>query len=88
MLHFKRFDVEVAKDCTKDNVTVTDTVTGKQLFMSCGEDPPGDVISSSNRLSVVFRTDDSITRSGFVITYTARKRTRGKHIRLVHSVKR
>ena len=87
MLHFKRFDVEVAKDCTKDNVTVTDTVTGKQLLVFCGEDPPGDVFSSNNRVSVVFRTDDSTTRSGFVIRYSARKRTRGRHIRLLHSFK-
>ena len=82
LLNFERFDVGEEGDCRKDNITVTDSVTGKQLGTFCGQNPPGDVISSRNRLLVVFSTDSSETRSGFVIKYTARKLPRGRHTRI------
>ena len=78
VLTFERFDVDFDEDCSRDNVTVTDGVTGVHLLTRCGSDPPGDVISSSNRLTVVFRTDSSVTGSGVVIKYTSRKYFSGK----------
>ena len=79
VLTFKRFDLEFGNNCTRDNVTVIDSVTGVHLMTRCGSNPPGDVISSSNRLTVVFRTDSSVTGSGFVIKYTSRTTTPGEH---------
>ena len=79
VLTFKRFDVELDDECSLDNVNVTDGVTGVHLLTRCGNDPPGDVISSSNRLTVVFRTDSSVRGTGFVIKYTSRSFFSGKH---------
>jgi len=79
LLSFVDFDVETMEGCSKDNVTIIDNVTGKQLGTFCGQDPPSDVISSSNRLSVIFRTDSSETRLGFAIKYNARKYIPGRH---------
>ena len=83
LLNFERFDVGEKNYCSKDNVSVTDSVSGKQLGTFCGDDPPGDVISSSNRLSVVFRTDDSGTHTGFVIKYRARRMIHGRRMWVV-----
>ena len=79
VLTFERFDLEFGNNCTRDNVTVIDSVTGVHLMTRCGSNPPGDVISSSNRLTVVFRTDSSVTDSGFVIKYTSLTITPGEH---------
>ncbi|KAI0218618.1 CUB and peptidase domain-containing protein 1 [Lamellibrachia satsuma] len=70
LLHFDRFDVQDDKNCARDNVTFTDSVTGDELFTFCGNNPPGDVISSSNQLLIIFKTDSSVTSSGFLIKYT------------------
>ncbi|KAI0218613.1 Ovochymase-2 [Lamellibrachia satsuma] len=71
LLHFEQFDVQYDKNCFLDNVTVTDSVTGDQLYTFCGSNLPGDVISSSNQLLIVFVTDSSVTNYGFMIKYTA-----------------
>ncbi|KAI0218622.1 Cubilin [Lamellibrachia satsuma] len=70
LLHFDRFNVQDDKNCARDNVTATYSVTGDQIFTVCGNNLPGDVISSSNQLLVIFKTDSSITSSGFLIKYT------------------
>ncbi|KAI0218615.1 Cubilin [Lamellibrachia satsuma] len=70
LLHFDRFDVQDDKNCARDNVTFTDSVTGDALYTFCGNNTPGDVISLSNQLLVIFKTDSSNTSSGFLIKYT------------------
>ena len=85
LLHFDRFDVQDDKNCARDNVTATDSVTGDQIFTVCGKNTPGDAISSSNQLLVIFKTDSSITSSGFLIKYTIWTTNHGRHTRLVRS---
>ena len=71
-LRFEQFDVQDSNDCANDSVVVTDRHAGDVTYTMCGNDLPGDVTSSDNHLLVVFKTDGSVTRSGFFITYTAR----------------
>ena len=78
-LHFERFDVQEATNCANDSLVITDSDAGDVTYTLCGNNLPGDVMSSGNVLSVVFRTDSSVTKSGFVITYTARTVTNGKY---------
>ena len=80
LLRFEKFDVEFDEHCSRDNVTVIDDVTGEQLRTTCGNNTPGDVLSSSNRMTIVFKTDISATSRGFRIKYTARKIIPGKYI--------
>ena len=80
LLHFVQIDVQFDQHCSRDNVTVINDVTGEQLRIACGHHTPADVLSSSNRMSVVFKTDHSITRGGFLIKYTVRKIIPGRYI--------
>ena len=81
LLRFEQFDVQFDEHCSRENVTVIDDVTGEQLRTTCGNNTPGDVLSSSNRMTVVFKTDTSATGRGFRIKYTARTMIPGKYIK-------
>ena len=69
LLHFEQFDVQESSGCSNDNVTLTDTATGIELFTLCGRQLPDDVTSTSNEIMVVFATDSSVTTTGFLISY-------------------
>ena len=71
-LRFEQFDVQDSNDCANDSVVVTDSHAGDVTYTMCGSNLPGDVTSSDNNLLVVFKTDGSVKRRGFLITYTAR----------------
>ena len=77
-LHFNRFDVQDSSSCSNDSVTLKDTATGIELFTLCGNKLPDDVMSLSNKMTVVFASDSSVTKSGFVISYVASKTSFGK----------
>ena len=77
-LHFNRFDVQDSSSCSNDSVTLKDTATGIELFTLCGNKSPDDVMSLSSKMTVVFASDRSVTRSGFVISYVASKNVFGK----------
>ena len=78
LLHFKRFDVEDSSGCSNDSVSLKDTATGIELLTLCGNQLPDDVMSSSNEMTVVFETDSSVTKRGFVISYVASADVFGK----------
>ena len=71
--------MQEATNCANDSLVITDSDVGDVTYTLCGNNLPGDVMSSGNGLSVVFRTDSSVTKSGFVITYTARTVTNGTY---------
>ena len=81
LLHFERFDVQESRGCSNDSVSFIDTATGNELSKFCGHQLPFDVISSSNRMMVVFATDSSVTTDGFVISYVASSEAYGKQAR-------
>lgn len=74
-LKFVAFSLESDDQCTFDSVTVydgyvvsagsNDTPMGK----FCGRSTPPIITTASNALTLVFRTDDSISGIGFTATY-------------------
>ena len=78
LLHFERFDVQDSSNCSNDSVSLTDTATGIELFKLCGHQLPDDVMSSSNEMTVGFKTDGSVTTNGFAISYQASSEVYGK----------
>ena len=79
LIHFETFDVQESSSCSNDNVTLTDTATGIELFTLCGHRLPDDVMSSNNEMTIVFATDSSVTADGFLISYVATSDVFGKH---------
>ena len=63
--------MQESSGCSNDSVSLTDTATGIELFKLCGHQVPHDVMSSNNEMTVVFTSDSSVTKSGFVISYEA-----------------
>ncbi|KAI0218619.1 Exoskeleton protein RP43 [Lamellibrachia satsuma] len=72
-LEFLTFDVEEVIPCKFDNVTVYDGEDDSAPLMGtfCGTTLPRDLISSNRSLFVSFKSDSSLTKSGFKIKYTA-----------------
>jgi len=79
LLQFENFTVEASVNCSRDSLVITDTKTGEVLHTLCGNTTVSDVISPANSLSVVFRTDSSVTLSGFRIRFTAMTFIPGKY---------
>ena len=73
--------MQESSDCSNDSVIVFDIATGNELSKFCGHKLPFDVISSSNKMMVVFATDRSVTANGFVISYEASSKAFGKQTR-------
>ena len=77
-LHFNRFDVQDSSGCSNDSVSLKDTATGIELFKLCGNKSPSDVMSLSNEMTVVFASDSSVIKNGFVISYMSSRKVFGK----------
>ena len=71
LLQFENFTVQASANCSRDRLVVADTKTGEVLHTLCGHSTLSDVISPANSLSVAFRTDSSVTLSGFIIRFSA-----------------
>ncbi|XP_059471095.1 cubilin-like [Neocloeon triangulifer] len=69
----KRFYIEASPGCTKDYLEVFDFVDGvwKSMGRLCGREFPTPFNSSSNRMKVLFRSDNSTTGDGFVAIWSA-----------------
>ena len=68
MLTFESFDIEAHPECRYDYVEVS---YGFDSQTYCGSNKPSPIISSDNRMKVIFRSDDSEARSGFKATWKA-----------------
>ncbi|XP_070189466.1 uncharacterized protein [Littorina saxatilis] len=66
-LTFANFSLESHPDCRYDWVEILDGATSRGRY--CGESGPGTLTSSSNRVTVTFKTDVSITKPGFSVSY-------------------
>ncbi|CAH0562353.1 unnamed protein product [Brassicogethes aeneus] len=68
------FHLEHSYKCSYDSITIYDNNTGPGLggLMGkyCGNIPPPTMLSSSNLMTIVFETDQSIAMDGFSGTYT------------------
>ena len=68
------FAVEESNDCTFDSVEIYDGNVRNNLTSMgrfCGNDLPPAMTSSSNALTVVFKSDSSIAREGFTASFVA-----------------
>jgi len=79
-LTFVDFEVENHDNCGYDSVEVLDS-DGSQLMKICGDSLPDQVISSGNRLKVIFKTDGSVTKKGFRATWTKISQSLGGNIK-------
>ncbi|KAJ8389047.1 hypothetical protein AAFF_G00124440 [Aldrovandia affinis] len=72
-LTFTYFQVEAHSQCSWDSVTIMNGGSpGSPLIgQYCGNTSPGTIQSGSNKLAVVFLADHSVSRGGFVATWTA-----------------
>ena len=83
-LHFNRFDVQDSSGCSNDSVSLKDTATGIELFKLCGNKSPSDVMSLNNEMTVVFASDSSVKKNGFVISYMPSREVFGKQYEYIY----
>lgn len=75
------FRVEKSIKCVYDRVLIydnnTDTTLGGLIGQYCGSKLPPTVLSSSNILTVIFISDETLTEGGFAASYTFIKESNG-----------
>ncbi|XP_071954930.1 cubilin-like isoform X2 [Antedon mediterranea] len=62
---FEDFDVEDSEDCTNDYLELTSSTSGPLCARLCGKKEPFSVTSDSNEVSITFKTNSKIQKSGF-----------------------
>ncbi|XP_050394072.2 tolloid-like protein 1 [Patella vulgata] len=70
-LEFNDFELEPHQECTYDHIIVFDgdDNTARSLGRFCGSSTPAPIISSGNRMYMVFYSDASVQRKGFHATH-------------------
>ena len=71
--------MQESSSCSNDSVTLKDTATGFDIFTLCGNTSPDDVMSLNNKITVVFASDSSVKKNGFVISYVASRKVFGAY---------
>ena len=75
-LKFTAFDVERGDDsCPYDHLTIEDGDGSTLMERTCGYSLPEDLVSKSNVVKLHFKTDESVTESGWSVTWSAEKPT-------------
>ncbi|CAL1529163.1 unnamed protein product [Lymnaea stagnalis] len=71
-LSFLTFDLETTSTCAYDDVTVYDGLssTSRVIGKYCGSRVSGLLRSTSNTMRVTFKSDLSVTKKGFLASYT------------------
>ena len=71
-LYFNDFDLEPSQDCTYDYIAIYDGLVsnGTTLGRFCGSKVPHMITSSSNKAHMIFKTDSSVQRKGFMARYS------------------
>jgi len=70
-LEFMAFDIEYHRSCYWDRLTITDGDGTTLMEKSCGSSLPPDIRSRSNIVKLSFRTDGSVTKSGWSVRWSA-----------------
>ncbi|CAL8311895.1 unnamed protein product [Merluccius merluccius] len=72
-LTFTYFNLEAHNQCSWDSVTIFNggSPGSPVIGQYCGTSSPGTVQSGSNKLAVVFLADHSVSRGGFVASWTS-----------------
>lgn len=78
---FLTFHVEQSYDCSYDYLKIFDNNTnigsGALMGTFCGYRLPPSILSSSNIITIVFTSDNSIAGDGFLISYNQIKESNG-----------
>ncbi|XP_015793831.1 dorsal-ventral patterning tolloid-like protein 1 [Tetranychus urticae] len=71
-LAFEDFELEIHPECAYDHLLVYDgpTMDNTTLGKFCGSKLPHPLLSSSNKLYMIFKSDPSVQRKGFKATHT------------------
>ncbi|RVE47431.1 hypothetical protein evm_007941 [Chilo suppressalis] len=71
-LIFNVFELEPHQECAYDHVTIYDGASAdeKTLGRFCGSKIPHPVVASQNQMYVVFKSDASVQRKGFLATHS------------------
>jgi len=73
-LQFTAFNVESSSTCAYDHLTIRDGNGTTLMEKRCGSSLPANIIiSTSNRVELHFKTDKGVTRSGWSVSWSARK---------------
>lgn len=69
---FSYFNLEPHSTCTWDSVTIFNggSPGSPVIGQYCGTSSPGSIQSGSNKLAVVFLADHSVSRGGFVASWS------------------
>ncbi|XP_028390639.1 matrilin-2-like [Dendronephthya gigantea] len=72
LLQFSFFSLEGGSSCPYDYLDVYDgnSMYAKKLGRFCGQQLPRKLVSSGSKLLILFHTDSSIQKQGFVLNYT------------------
>lgn len=72
-LTFQAFNLETANSCQYDYLEVYDGSSSSAALIGryCGASVPAPITSTGNTLFVLFRTDGSVVRTGFTLSYVA-----------------
>ena len=75
-LQFTAFNIEYYSDewcpgCSCDHLTITDGDGTTLMEKNCGNSLPAAIRSTSNVVNLVFRTDSSVTFSGWSVSWSA-----------------
>ena len=68
-LSFTTLDIEPEASCGYDYVKILDSDGTTELAKLCGDSLPSPLKSSGHKLTVVFHSDESVTRKGFEATW-------------------
>lgn len=73
-LKFNSFDLEAYPECRYDYVQIYDNIIlnetdVRSIGRYCGSEAPPIILSTSRALTILFKTDDTVTGEGFVATY-------------------
>lgn len=72
MLTDREFVEICLQECAYDHVTIYDGASAdvKTLGLFCGSKLPHPVVASQNQMYVVFKSDGSVQRKGFLATHS------------------
>ena len=69
---FKVFEMEPHQECAYDQIAIYDgdSPDSHTLGRFCGTKEPHPIIATSNQMFMVFKSDESLQRKGFLATHT------------------
>lgn len=74
-LTFVSFELEQSQSClydyvaVYDNIIANETTDAKSIGKFCGIEKPPIIMSSSRAITIIFKSDESVTDRGFLATY-------------------